>query len=51
MAPEESEFRLQRRIEKETSQQANKVDIEELAKEIMKLLKKNLREENERSPR
>jgi hypothetical protein len=51
MVPEESEFRLQQRIENETNQQENHVDIEELAKEIMRLLKKNLREENERSPR
>lgn len=51
MAPDESEFRLQERIENETNQQVNHVDIEQLAKEIMRLLKKNLREENERSPR
>lgn len=51
MAPEESEFRLQQKIETITNQQTNHVDIEELAKEIVKLLKKNLREENERSPR
>ena len=51
MAQEESKFRLQQRIEKENNQQKNHVDIEELAKEIVKLLKKNLRDENERSPR
>ncbi len=51
MAPEESEFQLQQKIEIITNQQTNHVDIEELAKEIVKLLQKNLREENERSPR
>lgn len=36
---------------KENDPEVNDVDIEELAKEIWKLLKKNLREENERMAR
>ena len=36
---------------RENAPKSNDVDIEELAKEIWKLLKKNLREENERMAR
>lgn len=36
---------------RENVPKSNDVDIEELAKEIWKLLKKNLREENERMAR
>lgn len=34
-----------------SSQQSSQIDVEELAKEVMKLIKKKLREENERLPR
>jgi hypothetical protein len=51
MTLEESEMQSTSDKANVEDRQLNKVDIEELAKEIMKLLKKKLREENERLPR
>lgn len=41
----------QQQLIKGQLEKTGKVDVEELAKEIWKLIKKNLREENERMPR
>jgi len=51
MSLEESESNQTSDIAKVEHQQLKNVDVEELAKEIMKLLKRKLREENERLPR
>lgn len=51
MAVEENEMKLTPKNLNVENQQMNVIDVEELAKEIMKLLKQKLRVENERLPR
>ncbi|HSM23279.1 MAG TPA: hypothetical protein VK856_00255 [Anaerolineaceae bacterium] len=51
MPPEEEALRTHLNEIDPTLQQSSRIDVDELAKEVMKLIKKNLREENERSPR
>ena len=51
MPPDEESIVTDEQNNEPTHQRSSQFDVEELAKEVMKLIKKNLREENERLPR
>lgn len=51
MPPDEEALRTHLKEIEPSLQQPSSIDVDELAKEVMKLIKKNLREENERLPR
>lgn len=51
MPPNEEPIGTDVQNDEEIQQRSSQIDVEELAKEVMKLIKKNLREENERLPR
>lgn len=51
MPPDEEPIGTDVQNNEPIQERSSQIDVEELAKEVMKLIKKKLREENERLPR